>query len=58
MSDEVYIIYRAKRLGIGLRDCTMLAIEFMRLVRRVDSEGDCTRKTSVRQRKAALVARP
>ena len=26
--------------------------------RRVDSEGDCTRKPSVRQRKATLVARP
>ena len=30
MSDEAYIIYRAKRLGMSLGDCTVLVDEFMR----------------------------
>jgi hypothetical protein len=30
MSDEAYIIYRAKRIGMSLGDCTVLVSEFMR----------------------------
>jgi len=36
MSDEAYIIYRAKRIGMSLGDCTVLVSEFMRSNGRAD----------------------
>jgi len=54
MSDEAYIIYRAKRIGMSLGDCTVLVNEFMRS----NGGGASTPRVAARGSRACGSARP